>query len=193
MKKTYFFIIILLSIFVSLKTYSQRKDILDVVANAKIFFFNGDTSFYTAKQINNILNDSSNYEILTSKGFSNELIFINLKFRTSFKSLRKKEINDSLYIKNTVPFSCDYILGYNWSKNKFYRLKGFLSNDFTLIFKKKFATKDKVFFLNQFWIDQLDMACLFDSFFGKQKGNGSSPCIQACSLGDPKILKVRND
>ena len=179
---------------VSMKTYSQRsKDTVDVVMNAKIFFLYQDTSFYTAKQINHVLNDSSNYEILSNKGFSSEIVFMKMKFRGDFESLRNKKIADSLYIQNKVPFSCDYIMACKWKENRFYRLKGFASNDFVLLFNKKYTSKDKQLFLNHFWINELDMSCLFDNFFGKQKGNNQSPCVQSCSLSDPKFLKVRTD
>lgn len=179
---------------VSMKTYSQRaKDTMDVVINAKIFFLSQDTSFYTAKQITYVLNDSSNYEIVSSKGFGNEVVFIKLKFRADFELLQNKKIVDSLYIQNKVPFSCDYIIAYKWNDNRFYRLKGFTSNDFVFLFNKKYKFKDKLLFMNSFWINELDISCLFDNFFGKQRGNNKSACVQSCSLSDPKFLKVRTD
>ena len=192
MKKVCFFIFVLLSI--GFQTYSQTtKDTLDVVINAKISFLSQGISFFTAKQINHILNDSSNYDILSNNGFGNEVIFIKLKFRGDFARVRNKKIDDSLYIQNKVPFSCDYIISYKWKENKFYRLKGFIQNDFILFFNKKYTAKNRQSFLNQFWIDELDMSCLFDSFFGRQKGNDKMPCIQPCSISDPKFLKVRTD
>lgn len=188
------FLIMLAFVSVSMKTYSQKgKDTVDIVMNAKIFFLSQDTSFFTATQINHVLNDSRNYEILPNKGFYNEIIFIELKFRGDFGSLRNKKITDSAYIQNKVPFSCDYIMAYKWKENRFYRLKGFTSNDFILLFNEKYRSKDKLTFLNRFWINDLDISCLFDSFFGKQKGNDKLACVQSCSLSDPKFLKVRTD
>jgi hypothetical protein len=138
------------------------------------------------------LKDDRNYEILAAKGF-NEMIFIKLKFRGDFELVRKKKIDDSLYIQNKVPFSCDYIIGYKWNEKRFYRLKGFVLNDFTHIFNKRYKPKDKSVFLSHFWVNELDFDCLFDFYWGKGKKNNKSPCIQSCSVSDPKFLKVRTD
>jgi hypothetical protein len=191
MKKQLFILLVLMII--STKISSQRIiDTLDIVTNAKMFFLNQDNCFYTVSQVLYFLNDTSNYAILNSKGFDDELAFIKIKTRGNFEAVRNGIIPDSVYQKNKVPFSCDYILGCKLHDKQFFRLKGFVANDFKLIFKKKYKQKEKEIFLNMFWINELDLSCLFDSFFLNMKSKQIYPCTQSCSERDKKFVKVRS-
>ena len=98
-----------------------------------------------------------------------------------------------MYILNKVPFSCDYIIAFKQDEKLFYRLKGFASNDFVQFFKKKYKKKDRTKFLNQFWVKELDLACLFDSHFANIKPGRFSSCMQSCKGRDKKFVQIRND
>ncbi|HMO63585.1 MAG TPA: hypothetical protein PKC30_16955 [Saprospiraceae bacterium] len=191
-KSLYILVFLLLSF---VKVFSQEQTITnpDIVTNAKIFFLNQDTSFYTNSQALYFLNDTSNYELLSSKGFGKELVFIKIKIRGNFEAIRKEKIADSLYEKNRVPFSCDYIIACKLKGKKYYRLKGFASNDFLQLFTVSYKKNDRAFFLNRFWIDELDLACLFDSYFMKRKSTVATSCLQSCSDRDRKFVQIKND
>ncbi|HSI91208.1 MAG TPA: hypothetical protein VK927_08835, partial [Adhaeribacter sp.] len=63
------FCILLLLLLSFLKGFSQKQEITetDIFTNAKVFFLNQDTSFYTSVQALNFLGDTSNCELLPSK------------------------------------------------------------------------------------------------------------------------------
>jgi|688.fasta_scaffold259439_2 hypothetical protein len=191
--KGLFILLLLLLPFV--KVFSQRSAVTtsDIVTNAKIFFLNHDTSFYTNSQALNFLNDTSNYEVLSSKGFSEGLVFIKVKVRGNFETVRREKIADSLYKKNRVPFSCDYVIACKLKGKKFYRLKGFSSNDFLQIFARSYKKNDRASFLKQFWVNELDLACLFDNYFLKVKSEVIPDCLQSCDDRDRKFVQIKND
>src|SRR5690606_23471421 len=101
--------LILISSFDQLFSQEQKITSVDIVVNAKVFFLNQDTTIYTATQVQHFLDDKNNYEILASKGFPIDIVFVKLKIRGNFEAVRKEKINDSTYMENRVPFSCDYI------------------------------------------------------------------------------------
>jgi len=158
MTKSKYLCILAFLLFPFAKVFSQQQTITnsDIVTNAKIFFLNQDTSFYTYSQTLHFLNDTGNYELLYSKGFGEQLVFIKIKIRGNFEAIRKEKIADSIYEKNRVPFSCDYIIACKLNGKKYYRLKGFTSNDFLQLFTMSYKKNDRASFLNQFWIDELD-------------------------------------
>ena len=189
-KKNYILLLLLLPF---IKVFSQTVANADIVTNVKIFFLNQDTAFYTNNQALHFLNDTNNSELLSSKGFSMEFVFIKIKVRGNFEAIRKEKIDDSLYEQNRVPFSCDYIIACKLNEKKFYRLKGFASNDFLQLFTNLYRKKDRASFLNQFWIDELDLACLFDNYFIKRKSGDVSSCLQSCNDRDRKFVQIKND
>ncbi len=191
MKRIFVLLILLLPF---IKTFSQEKTIVDDIAiNAKIFFLNQDTSYYTYSQALSFLKDTSNYELLSSKGFNQEFVFIKIMVRGNFESIRKEAIADSMYIQNKVPFSCDYIIACKQDEKLYYRLKGFVSNDFLQFFKKSYKQKDRAVFLNKFWVKELDLACLFNSHFVNRKLGSASSCMQSCNDRDKKFVQIKND
>lgn len=195
MMKTKSLYILLLLLLPFIKLFSQKQVInnSDIITNVKIFFLNQDTSFYTNSQALNFLNDTNNYEVLSSKGFSDGLVFIKVKIRGNFEAVRREKIADSLYEKNRVPLSCDYIIACKLKEKKFYRLKGFAANDFLKLFAKSYKKNDKVSFLNQFWVNELDLACLFDNYFLKRKSESTLDCLQSCNDRDRKFVQIKTD
>jgi hypothetical protein len=191
--KRLFLILLLLLPYV--KVFSQRSavTISDIVTNAKIFFLGQDSSFYTNSQALNFLNDTGNCELLSSKGFTEELVFIKVKVRGNFESVRKGKIADSFYKKNRVPFSCDYVIACKLKEKKFYRMKGFSSNDFLQIFTRTYKKNDRALFLKQFWVNELDLACLFDNCFLNVKSKVIPDCLQSCNDRDRKFVLINND
>jgi len=191
--KKIYVLLLLLSTF--MRMFSQERTIADadIETNVKIFFLNQDISFYTNSQTMRFLNDTTNSEILSSKGFSEEFVFIKIKVRGNFEAIRKEKIVDSLYEQNRVPLSCDYIIACKLNEKVFYRLKGFVSNDFLQLFKKSYKKKGRASFLNQFWIDELDLACLFDYYFIKRKSGKGLSCLQSCKDRDREFVEIRND
>lgn len=173
--------------------FSQEKTItpVDIVVNSKVFFLNQDTTIYTATQVQNFLDDKNNYEILASKGFPIDIVFVKLKIRGNFESVRQERIGDSMYVENKVPFSCDYIIACKLNGKKFFRLKGFAINDFHLLLNEKYTAKQKNIFLNRFWVSELDMACLFDNIFDKKKSSTNKNCMQSCVEKDSRFIKIQ--
>ena len=184
--------VVLIGSFNQLFSQEQKITSVDIVANAKVFFLNQNTAIYTASQVQNFLANKDNYEVLASKGFPLDIVFIKLKIRGNFEAVRKEKISDSTYVENKVPFSCDYIVACKLDGKKFFRLKGFEINDFNLLINEKYTPKQRLAFLNKFWVSELDMACLFDSFFGKKKTNNKN-CMQSCIERDRQFIKIQAD
>ena len=174
---------------------SQERNINnnDLFTNVKIFFINQSSGFYTNNQVFNFLNDKSNCELISSKGFDEDILFIKIKVRGNFEEIRKQKIKDSLYINNKVPFSCDYIIATNLNEKKFYRLKGFDDNDFLKLFEDSSCKKkNRAFFLNNFYVNELDLECLFDYHFKRKKGETKPICLISCIERDKKFVKINH-
>jgi hypothetical protein len=189
MKKLLFLLFMLLSI----SSFSQVENNIEylIVPNIKTYYLNQTDKLYSKKQIVNFLNDSTNYGLLKSKGFDMNYVFIKIKQRGNFDKVLKRKTSDSLFINNKVPLSCDFIIGLNKATKKFYRLKGFEKNDFDLLFNDC-SIESKESLINLFKVEELDLACLFDYYFLKQK-DCYNKCIRSCRERDNNFIKLRHN
>ncbi len=183
-------LILCASIFVFLyvgNCFSQNIDTAQMVTKAKIFFMYENNSYYSNESAVKFLNDK-NFKILEMRGFEN-LIFIKLMLRGNFQDLREKDIPDSSYVKNRVPFSCDYVIAIDLNNNDFFRLKGFERNDFIRLVGKSYKPKKKDDFIGSHFIEEVDIGCLFEALIVNKKGD--YPCIMSCKERDKKFSKIK--
>ena len=92
-----------------------------------------------------------------------------------------------IIIKNKIPeLNEDYIMGHQLDKNKFFKLKGFLYNDFYYLYKFEvridsespvnlLSKKNKRQFLKNHLIEGLDLECLIKHI--REKENWNIPCL----------------
>ena len=186
MKKQFFLSFFLLSLF----SFSQENSSDNsIVPTVKIYYLNQTKRVYSKEQIVNFLNDSTNYELLNSKGFDTTYVFIKIKQRGNFHKVLKREPSDSDFINNKVPMSCDFIIAFNKLTKRFYRLKGFEKNDFKLFFNDC-NIQSKKSMVNFYEIEELNLTCLFNYYFLNKK-NCYIECIRSCTERDDSILKLR--
>lgn len=142
--------------------------------------------------------------ILKSTGFnSNFVIFILIeKRKTELDTVINQNIIPSSsrtisdYKANLVLGDCDYILAYNFTDNLFYRLKGFLENDFDRLikslikvdYKVEMYFKKKGQFIRNFYIEDIDLNCLFTLNKTKTKVSG---CDFSCYERDKRAFIFR--
>ena len=122
------------------------------------------------KKIDSIISKTDMISVreVKSKGFSN----------VNFYEITIKEKNPEL---NEV-----YIIGHQLDKNKFFKLKGFLYNDFYYLYKFEvridsespvnlLSKKNKRQFLKNHLIEGLDLECLIKHI--REKENWNIPCL----------------
>lgn len=163
--------LILVFVFLLLKVSSQEIDTNNIIMNAKfniINFNKGDRNkdFYIK-----FIDYKPNYKFLQSKGFFNIVFF---QINTNYKDFipndyiyRINSSNDTFKLRNILWFyNYTFIFGYNKTNGDLYKLKGFEKNDFEKIFKiidNNNLINDYNFFINNYWIEGLDMECLYKS------------------------------
>ncbi len=167
--------------------FSQSIDTAKIVTNTKIFFMHENNSFYNKESAVDFLNNN-NFKILQAKGFK-DMMFVKLIFRGNFQDLREKEIPDSSYVKNRVPFSCDYIIACDVKKKGFFKVKGFMGNDFSGLIDRKYKPNEKEDFMSNYAVEELDIECLFEALIlGKKKEE--YPCLKSCKVRDKQFSKI---
>jgi len=167
--------------------FGQSIDTANIVTNVKIFFMCENNYSYDKESAIKFLSEN-NFEVLETKGFEN-MMFIKLMLRGNFQDLREKEIPDSSYVKNRVPFSCDYIIAFDLKDKEFFRVKGFEGNDFVGLVGKKYKPKTKESFIRDHSVEELDIECLFEALIiGNKKEN--YPCLRSCKERDKRFSKI---
>jgi hypothetical protein len=136
---------------------------------------------------------------LQSKGFSKTRFFL-LEYRID----NLENIPDSLFKKNEVTYCCDYVVAFY--AGIFYRLKGFVNNDFFPFIDELAKTSDEgyilkntIFSLNKIdtfkklvatkviFIEDLDLGCLYQYYqlqAGAFKRDFHMPCLGSCTIKD---------
>jgi hypothetical protein len=105
---------------------------------------------------------------IASKGFYN-VDFYKIVFKTEFEGFQE-----------------EYIIGYQKEGKNFFKLKGFLNNDFYYLYKFESrinskspinleSKKNKRLFLENHFIEELDLECLIKHL--KDKENWKIPCL----------------
>lgn len=137
---------------------------------------------------------------LQSSGFnSNRVIFILIEKRKNavdtMTYLHKKINQDANnYKSNKILGDCDYVLAYSLYDNFFYRLKGFVENDFQVFIEDqsksdpivKMYKRNRVQFIQRFTIEDLEIPCLWDRFIIKKKKSHKYSCDLSCFKRDKK-------
>lgn len=168
--------------------FSQSIDTSQIVTSTKIFFMYESNYSYSKESAIKFLNED-NFEVLQAKGFE-DLIFVKLMLRGNFQDLREKEIPDSSYIKNRVPFSCDYVIAVDLKDNDFFRIKGFEKNDFAALVGRKYKPKEKEDFIRSHSLEEVDLECLFEALI-IGNGKGDCPCMKSCKERDKQFSKIK--
>jgi len=171
-------LLVLLMIFSSKVLFSQDSffDTSNVVLNAKMNIVSFRSSNKSRKEIINIIDSKVRYKVVESKGFSDDIIF----FELSAEPIDITDSNNYFYEPINQYNSC-FIFAYNSRNMKIYRLKGFKENDFKSFFNQlnsyldfsvssSYDLKNKKRFLKTFYVEGLDLGCLYSSLRKNKKG-----------------------
>lgn len=158
-KKTAFVAFMLMN-FCIYKCYGLTFDTTEVLLNAKLAILQIDLPIKSNYNIEAILKGNCNYNILKNNGFNDIFFFEVLLSPKSADSLNK-------YVNSVGLYNCNFIFGYNTINDHLYKLKGFYNNDFWFLYK--FLPRDhsrrslvrKKLFLQLFYVEKLDLKCLF--------------------------------
>ena len=145
------------------------------------------------------LSEYAKVKYLQSKGFS-KTIFLLMEYRMG----NLKDIPDSLFKKNEVTYCCDYVVAFY--AGVFYRLKGFVNNDFFHFLDELAKTSDEGFILKKnifsakkitafnkltsvknIFIEDLDLSCLYQYYKSQLavfSTNIPMSCIGSCTIKD---------
>ena len=170
--KNYLFVILFITQSIIAQTLTQ-KDSLDVIYSLKFKVLENPSIAMNSEvfQTNDsIIKNTDAFEIieLKSEGFKN-FIFYKIIYTQ---------------IPNALKF--EYIMAYQIDKQRFYKLKGFINNDFYYIFKFEaridskspsnlLSKKNKKYFLENHSVEELDLYCLIEHI--KDKENWKIPCL----------------
>lgn len=154
----------------------ETKDLLIRLTLFKESIGTGET--VDANLLNNFLKVGLEYETLKQKGFRH------IDFFAISPSIDTKGIpSDSLPL---VASNCDeYVVAIDrWSLNV-YRLKGFRGNDFYKLIRllenrDYFDLGRKRRFVNRYYVERLDLGCLFDAYKANSFDRKKYPCLRSC-------------
>ena len=165
-----------------MSSFATTFDTSLVVFNAKMNIVSFDNSMRTEIDYIGLIKSKCKYQFINSKGF-NDIVFF--KIIVSYNIENNDEF--SKIINLTSPYNYSFIFGYNLLNHKIYRLKGFLTNDFYSLFDFLHSNTNpevlnsKKIFCNNFFVQDLDLECLYDSneeFAKKKHIKFSNECVQ---------------
>ena len=150
-------------------------DTANVVLNAKMNIISFDNSNKSREEIINIIDSKVKYKVIKSKGFSNDIVF----FRLVAEPLINNDSTNYFY-EPINQYDSGFIFAYNSKNFQIFRLKGFKENDFKDFFDQldlfldlnvssSYDLKTKKRFLKKFYIEGVDLDCLYDSLNKKNK------------------------
>jgi hypothetical protein len=179
-KKMFLLLSLLLLILVEVDLLGQERfDTARVILTAKINLIDyatmsvdNDVSF-DKENLLSYINIPLEYEFLDSKGFDENVVFFKIKAHKIVDTANKIWVNDSTYqlYNFFANVNYDFIFGYNLITNELYRLKGLPRNDFYRLYKfllirssfsMRKILRSKRKFVSYFWVDGLDMKCLYE-------------------------------
>ena len=179
-------LLIVLIISASKASFSQDPgssfDTANVVFNAKMNIISFDNSNMSREEIISIIDSKVKYKVIKSKGFSKEIVF----FRLEAEPLVNNDSSNYFY-DPINQYNSSFIFAYNSKNFKIYRLKGFKENDFKIFFNQmdsfldfsvssSYDLKSRKRFLKTFFVEGIDLGCLFDSL--KIKPKKSCDCLK---------------
>lgn len=170
-------LLIVLIIFASKVLFSQSSffDTANVVLNAKMNIISFENSNKTREEIINIIDSKVKCRVIESKGFSNDIVF----FRLVAEPLNNNDSSNYFY-EPINQYNSSFIFAYNSKNLEIYRLKGFKENDFKIFFNNlnlfldlnvssSCDLKTKKRFLKTFYVEGVDLDCLYESLNSKNK------------------------
>lgn len=173
----FFFGILVVNLFYLKHMYCQNSgvDTATVILNAKINILALETSIKSTEEIKNIMDSDIKYEILESKGFNEDVIFFRLKMEPRIKA------DTSNYFYSLInQYDSDFIFAFCNNNQKYYRLKGFSTNDFMTFYNDMIIyidysvasstdTGNRKQFLSTFYIEDINLDCLYGYLSKKRK------------------------
>ena len=174
--------------------FSQRIDTLELIHNAKLYIMMYERELNERRTtdcncIKRFIEIIPEYKFLKSKGFGKDIVFFEIR-ATEHTDTVSYRMNDELMWKEKNDkwmYQCKFFHGLDYSfifasnGSGLYRLNGFSENDFTRLysliksFKSPYYFKSKKRFVEEFYVENLDLGCLYDYFIKKNKKNKS--CI----------------
>jgi hypothetical protein len=181
--------------------FSQSNDSLSKILIAKMYIMmyeheQGGAREMTYDYIKRFLDFVPEYKILKSKGFGGDFTFFEIQATQTQDSVYSKIVHDSIN-KRTLYYNRVFFEGLDHSfifvcgVTGFYKLKGFPENDFARFYSDvkryykreyndSYYFKSKKRFLENFYIENVDLECLYDYCIKKRTRNKS--CVQPARL-----------
>ena len=121
------------------------------------------------EQVERFFSDTLEYRVLTQRGFSENIVFVEVHLAYDKKTHHQFAMDSYL------------IVAYDAVAKSLFRLKGFRVNDFSSFFNdvrfSRYVLRAERRFLNQFFVENLDLKCLYRQNKRMQKKN-TSPCLK---------------
>lgn len=196
--KKIFFLSFLIICFVSV--YSQNRyniDTTKLLYSAKLQILESESAEFNQKNITVFL-EKQQTSFLKSKGFS-DVYFILIKNRASYFDSIFTEKHKEDFKKNLRFHACNYVLSYNCRTGLYYKLKGFRNNDFEAFINDMirtnnimdFTIENKDVFMYSYYVEDLDLSCLWEYYFGKRKKRKEYDCVKSCKYRDMEIERLK--
>jgi len=157
--------------------FSQNNsfDTANVILNAKLNIVSFESSNKNREDIINIIDSKVKYKVIESKGFNDYIVF----FKLITEPCNKLDSNNFFY-EPLNQFKSDFIFAFNSKNLNIYKLKGFKENDFKLFYNhlnsylnlnisSSYDLETKKRFLKTFYVEGLDLDCLYKSLKIKKK------------------------
>jgi hypothetical protein len=170
----------------------QGQSIDDIFFTAKMNVIDYNTYVFSEKttsKLSLILSDSRYCEAdtLSNKGFR-DVLFIKVRFADgNFEQLIEQIENDGKLSDEGIGevYAFDFVLAYSYQRNRFYKLKGFVYNEFDLFYSHYILSssnierqKIKDDWLEHYFVEGLDINCLYSSMKRKKKPLDKYPCLR---------------
>ncbi|MBW6498906.1 MAG: hypothetical protein K0B09_10985 [Bacteroidales bacterium] len=179
----------------SIACFGQVVDTTAILFNSKLNTVNFSNILFDNELIEKlplILNDTffCKASILETVGFR-DVTFVKVSFADEkFSEIIKypiDNINNKIFDKEEIYFS-NFVLAYSHKKNRFYKIKGFVNNEFDIFYYDYSITSDNLekkvlrnrrSFLRNYKIEGIDLNCLYKSLRAKRKHSlGDYPCLE---------------
>lgn len=139
--------------------------------------------------------------ILNSQGF-NKVIFIKVQLADDILpellKFSEKELENEPHLKSELGeiFLFDFVVVYSYTRNKFYKIKGFLTNEFDDFFfdymlaakiSEREILQDKKKILKHYSVDEIELSCLLKSIHTRKIDYDDFPCLRP---SDSRLIEI---
>ena len=143
----------------------SQVDTALVILNAKMNLVSFDDAYKNSETLLHSIDSDIKYRVLKSSGFNSNVIFFELD---------TQNCSDSSYFHDVMnQFDSKFIIGYFIKSESIYFLKGNQSNDFSDLLRDLCialdAYKTGKEFSRSYYVENLDLECLFNSIKSKNK------------------------